>query len=180
MAIETVQVSDRLDSMWGVQVVDYIYKDGLMDLQDLLVAVCEERAVSIEEGISPLATRMRMTNKELEDLGNLLSKFSKLQAEYSQTDNTQTKAIGLSPAETELLKACGYPEAQQQMILTRADTEMIVQLIKTRMDALNNGSQTRMTRMNGLVEKRDGAFTSASQMMSAVSDTRKNLIAALS
>ena len=179
MAIGTVQVSDRLDSLWGIQVVDYIYQDGVMDLQDLLVAVSEERAVTVEDSIGPLATRMRMTNKVQEDLGQLLSKFSKLQAEYSQSDNTQTKPIGLSPAETELLKACGYPEAQQQMILTRADTEMVVQLIKTKMDAENNNSQTRMTRMNGLVEKRDGAFTAASQMMAAVGDTRKNLIAAL-
>lgn len=179
MAIGTVQVSDRLDSLWGVQVVDYVYQDQLMDLQDLLVAVCEERAVTVEKGIAPLATRMRMTNRELEDLGQLLSKFSKLQAEYSQSDTTQTKSIGLSDSEVALLKSCGYADAKRQMTLTRADTEMIVQLIKTRMDADNNNSQTRMTRMNGLVEKRDGAFTCASQMMASVSDTRKNLISAL-
>ena len=178
MAIGTVQVSDRIDSLWGVQVVDYVYQDQLMDLQDLLVAVCEERAVTIEKGIAPLATRMRMTNAELEDLGNLLSKFSKLQAQYKQTEDG-TGSITISEKEVNLLKQLGYTTATTSMTLKRSDTEMIVQLIKTGMDALNNNSQTRMTRMNGLVEKRDGAFTSASQMMSAVSDTRKNLIAAL-
>lgn len=178
MAIGTVQVSDRLDSLWGVQVVDYVYQDRLMDLQDLLVAVCEERAVTIEKGIAPLATRMRMTNAELEDLGNLLSKFSKLQAQYKQTEDG-TGSITISEKEVNLLKQLGYTAAATSMTLKRSETEMIVQLIKTGMDALNNNSQTRMTRMNGLVEKRDGAFTSASQMMSAVSDTRKNLIAAL-
>ena len=123
------------------------------------IGVLEFPGVEWSDEVGPLATRMRMTNKELEDLGNLLSKFSKLQAEYSQSDSTQTKSISLSESEVALLKSCGYADAKQQMSLTRADTEMIVQLIKTRMDALNNGSQTRMTRMNGLVEKRDGAFT---------------------
>lgn len=179
MAIGTVQVSDRLDSLWGVQVVDYVYQDRLMDLQDLLVAVCEERAVTVENGIAPLATRMRMTNTELEDLGKLLSKFSQLQAKYKQSEDG-TESITLSDAEVRLLAHVGYPSATSAMSLKRSDTEMIVQLIKTKMDALNNNSQTRMTRMNGLVEKRDGAFTSASQMMAAVSDTRKNLISALS
>ena len=178
MAIGTVQVSGRLDSLWGVRVVDYVYQDRLMDLQDLLVAVCEERAVSVEKGIAPLATRMRMTNKELEDLGKLLSKFSQLQAKYKQTEDG-SESITLSDAEVKLLKHVGYTSATSSMSLKRSDTEMIVQLIKTRMDACNNNSQTRMTRMNGLVEKRDGAFTSASQMMAAVSDTRKNLISAL-
>ena len=178
MAIGTVQVSDRLDSLWGVQVVDYVYQDRLMDLQDLLVVVCEERAVTIEDGIGPLATRMRSTNRLLEDLGKLLSKFSQLQAKYKQTEDG-TESISLSESEVRLLALVGYPSASTSMSLRRSDTEMIVQLIKTKMDALNNNSQTRMTRMNGLVEKRDGAFTSASQMMAAVSDTRKNLISAL-
>lgn len=178
MAIGTVQVSDRIDSLWGVRVVDYVYQGRLMDLQDLLVAVCEERAVSVEKGISPLATRMRMTNAELDDLGKLLSKFSRLQAQYKQTED-ESKSMSLSDDEVRLLKYVGYPAAANNMTLKRSDTEMIVQLLKTRMDSLNNNSQTRMTRMNGLVEKRDGAFTSASQMMAAVSDTRKNLIAAL-
>ena len=178
MAIGTVQVSDRLDSLWGVQVVDYVYQGRRMDLQDLLVAVSEERAVTIEDGISPLATRMRMTNRQLEDLGKLLSKFSRLQAKYKQSEDG-TESIDLSPDELKLLNFVGYGATDTTLTLKRSDTEAIVQLIKTKMDALNNNSQTRMTRMNGLVEKRDGAFTSASQMMAAVSDTRKNLISAL-
>ena len=62
---------------------------------------------------------------------------------------------------------------------TRSQVEEIIQLIKTKMDKFNNESQSDMTRLQGLVDKRDSAFTSASQLMSGVSDTRSNLIKAL-
>ena len=48
--------------------------------------------------------------------------------------------------------------------------------MKNKIDALNNEGQKDMTRLQSLVDRRDEAFSTASTLMNAVSDTRSNLI----
>ena len=54
--------------------------------------------------------------------------------------------------------------------------EYYLKLVKSKIDALNNESQTDMSRLQSLVDRRDESFTTASNLMSAISDTRGNLI----
>jgi hypothetical protein len=48
--------------------------------------------------------------------------------------------------------------------------------VKSKIDALNNSAQKDMTRLESLVNRRDEAFSTASDLMSKISDTRSNLI----
>jgi len=51
-----------------------------------------------------------------------------------------------------------------------------VQLVKSKIDGFNNQSQTDMSRLQGLVDKRDQSFSTATDLMTNVSDTRGTLI----
>lgn len=179
MAIGTVKVSDTLDSRWGVKAVDYVYQNRRMDLQDLLVKVSINRALGIEACIQPLSVRMRRSNRVLERLGNLLGRFSNLQTQFGSEDK-EAKELkpGVSGEEKELMTYVGATAAADNKY-TRSATEEVVQRLKNKMDACNNESQLRMVRLQGTIEQRDTAFTTASSLMESVSGTRKNLIAAL-
>lgn len=183
-AIEEVKVSDRLNGLWNIEVFDWAYGDRLMDMQDLLVAITTGRAKVIESEIKPQSVRMRTRNTKLENLGNLLSKFSSIQAQFDpeKGDNQDKKSFSVTAADITALELIGekYGETKPTSVsYSKSGTEGMIQRIKTKMDALNNEAQTDMTRLQGLVDKRDNAFTSASQLMSGVSDTRSNLIKSL-
>ena len=59
---------------------------------------------------------------------------------------------------------------------SKSSVEEYIQLIKSRIDGLNNASQTDMSRLQSLVDRRDESFSTATNLMSAISDTRSNLI----
>ena len=52
----------------------------------------------------------------------------------------------------------------------------MVQRVKSTIDGLNNVAQTDMNRLQSLVDRRDQAYTTATELMTNVSDTRGNLI----
>lgn len=54
--------------------------------------------------------------------------------------------------------------------------EYFIQLVKSRTDSLNNDSEVDMNRLQYLVDRRDEAYSTASDLMSSISDTRSNLI----
>ena len=51
-----------------------------------------------------------------------------------------------------------------------------MQALKGEMDKENNLAQTDMTRLQSLVDSRDDSYSTATNIMSAISDTRSNLI----
>lgn len=59
--------------MWGVSGAEYIINGEKVNFQDLMVAVTEQRAATIEKEVEPMSTRMTNRNKRLEKLGNALS-----------------------------------------------------------------------------------------------------------
>ena len=63
---------------------------------------------------------------------------------------------------------------------TKAKCEGAVQALKGEMDKENNASQTDMTRLQSLVDSRDDSYSTTTNIMSAISDTRSNLIGNLS
>lgn len=182
MAIEKVEVTNGQLSVWGLEFGEYRVNGTQVDLQDLMVTVTERRAVAIENEVAPLSARIRKRNNSLDQLGKLLSEFSRAQAAFDSeakgTDKTTVNLTGYAEAikalelsEADKLEAKEYKDAFEKQ-----QVEKYIQLTKSKIDTLNNKAQLDTSRMQSLVERRDEAFTTASDLMKSVSDTRGTLI----
>ncbi|MBO7654991.1 MAG: hypothetical protein J6U40_08715, partial [Kiritimatiellae bacterium] len=80
--------SVTLSQNWGaITFNDYLFGTKRMDFQDLMVAVAEKRAVTVEGEITPMSVRMRMRNTNLDRAGALLAIFTKAQANFDNEDD---------------------------------------------------------------------------------------------
>ncbi len=201
MAINSVQVCDNIGSMWGVSVKDYTLNDVQTDLQDLLVAVSKQRANAVEQEVTPLSKRMEARNDLLEKFGNALAELTKLQASFKSDDPGSKDMSGwISSSTVDLLKTLGYSpttianisegdykdnEKRPDFYYSSADRgysankktiEGMIQSVKSKIDGLNTDAQSDMTRLQSLVDRRDEAYSTATNLMTDVSDTRSNAI----
>ncbi len=178
--METIQRinvgTDRLCS-WGIEANDYKIGDKQIDFQDLLVNISKRRAVTVEGEIVPLSSRIRARNSLLDILGEALSVLSGAQAAFSSSDGGDTKThVKISANTSKALRACGKNVATGNPEMSKKEVEELVQLVKSKIDSCNNQSQTDMTRLQSLVDRRDQSFSAATELMTNVSDTRGNLI----
>ena len=74
--IESVHVAENLTAMWGINAYEYKIEDAAntnrkvqVDFQDLMVAISERRATTVEGEIVPLSTRIRDRNATLDKSG---------------------------------------------------------------------------------------------------------------
>lgn len=182
----TVQDPVKLSQDWGAKFSDYKIDGKKVDFQDLMVAVAENRAVAVEKEVTPLTTRIRARNKELETLGSLLSIFSQAQAKFDSdaSGDSKTAISGITP-DMYALGGEAYSrkggtaqptDSWWNSQWTKASVEGMVSMLKSMIDERNNAAQTDMSRLQSLVDRRDESFTTATNLMSAVSDTRSNLI----
>ena len=201
MAINSVQVCDNIGSMWGVSVKDYKLDGVQTDLQDLLVAVSKQRANAVEQEVTPLSKRMEARNDLLEKFGNALAELTKIQASFKSDDPGSKDMNGwISSSTVSLLKTLGYSpqtisnisegdykdnEKRPDFYYSSADggysankktIEGMIQSVKSKIDGLNADAQTDMTRLQSLVDRRDEAYSTATNLMTDVSDTRSNAI----
>ena len=182
-----------LSQNWGLTACDYEYRDYnrvakkfetvKVDFQDLMVRVGSRKAAVVEGEIAPMATRMRSRNSYLSQLGTVLAKLTKVQATFSGDDSgSKTANIDLTADEYTLLlnisAASGmiHKNNDGTYYATKAEYEGLVQAVKGEMDKENNLAQTDMTRLQSLVDSRDDSYSTATNIMSAISDTRSNLI----
>ena len=177
-AIGKIEVEpDRL-GLWGIQANDYTLEGEQVDMQDLLTKLSKARATTVEGEIGPLSTRIRARNTLMDKLGSALSVLSGAQAAFSSDDAGSKKtSVTLTAAASEALAACGknnYGAGTHSM--SKSLVEELVQLVKSKIDSCNNQSQTDMTRLQSLVDRRDQSFSLATELMTNVSDTRSNLI----
>ncbi len=181
-SIEAVKIlndgSDQFKARGGSSVYDYKLNGVAKDFQDLMVAISEHRATAVEAEVAPLASRMRTRNKDLEDLGEALADLSAQQATYaSDASGSTTSSHALSDKTRE---TCGrllnWGIAYEHRYLWKSYTEMFIQKCKSKIDSLNNLAQTDMTRLQSLVDRRDESFTTATTLMTNVSETRDNAI----
>ena len=169
--IERVNVGSDILNSWGIEANDYKIDGKQVDFQDILVNISKKRAVAVEGEIVPLSARIRSRNALMDVLGEALSAFA------SDDAGSKTTSVSLSANTVKALKACGktsYSTGTQS--LSKSTVEELVQLVKSKIDSCNNQSQTDMTRLQSLVDRRDQSFTSATELMTNVSDTRGNLI----
>ena len=176
--IEGINVgSDRLCS-WGITANEYKMGKDQVDFQDLLVNVAKLRAMKVEDEIQPLSKRIRARNSLMDNLGEALSALSGAQAAFtSSSAGDATTTVTFTSGTVSGLKACGQNDyGTGSHTLTKRKVEELVQLVKSKIDSFNNQSQTDMTRLQSLVDRRDQSFSAATDLMTNVSDTRSNLI----
>ena len=165
-----------LSQSWGVQFGDFFLDGKHLDFQDVLIAIAERRATSVEKEVTPLSTKIQARNKVLEDLGNVLADHTKLQAQFSSDAKGSDRSGTLQQTSKDILIAVFGTLDWSDLKMTKYEVEEWLQKVKSKIDALNNEAQKDMTRLESLVNRRDEAFSTASDLMSKVGDTRSNLI----
>ena len=193
MATIEKQGAVALSQSWGVSFSDYKVNGKQVDFQDLMIAVSEKRAVTVEGEVTPLTKRIQARNVELDKLGSLLAIYTKSQASFkSDASGSDTTSVrGVTSDQWQLLReayikrgggdrgAYWNDEIERWANSdgwTKASIEGVVQALKSMIDTRNNQAQTDMSRLQSLVDRRDESYSTASNLMSAVSDTRSNLI----
>ena len=205
MAIDMVEIGN-IESRWGVKAGDYRVtlnsKTDVMDFQDLLVKFSKNRAVAVEGEVEPLTERIQQRNKRLEQLGEVLSELTKIQTEF-ESDDTGDRDMHswMSNKTGAVLESLGYSPSyyakesdrpkdneeradfykvgwngDNQYSANKKTIEGMLSRVKSEIDALNNEAQTDMTRLQSLVDRRDESYSTATNLMTSVSDTRSNVI----
>ena len=173
--ITEVNVAQNLTALWGINAYEYSISGKQVDFQDLMVAVSEKRAVSVEGEVQPLTTRVRTRNKELEILGSLLAKFTQTQSSYDSnaTGSTMKPVRGITEEEIPLASEAyrrkgGSPGSNLDWWnsdWSKASVEGMISMLKTMIDSRNNESQTDMSRLQSLVDRRDESYSTATNLM---------------
>lgn len=189
MATIEKQTPVALSQSWGVSFSDYKIGGKAVDFQDLMVTISEHRAVAVEGEVTPLTVRIKTRNAELDKLGSLLAIFTKAQANFASdaSGGSTTGVSGITSDQWALLREAYIKRGGDDPGATwrpswandnwRKDSiEGVIQALKTMIDTRNNQAQTDMNRLQSLVDRRDESFSTATTLMSAISDTRSNLI----
>jgi len=184
--IEKITVAeDRFAQEWGVRVNDYEMNGVKNDLQDLLVNISQERASAIEAEVVPMETIITRRNEKLSNYGKVLQKLTELQAQFTEDQSQGTVDISSVCDENfttkdfwALLEELGHSGGGSGSSLTtgKAEAEGLVSRCKSTIDEMNNESQKDMNRLQSLVDRRDESYSTATSLMTSVSDTRSSLI----
>lgn len=177
---------ERYNELWGVQVNTYKLNGELADFEKLMVNVAQNRAITVEREINPLSKVVSRRNERLQKLENALSDLSGAQAVFKSDDQgsklSNDYGYYLNSDTCEVLKELGMPQFEDGKIslvdggICKSYVEKAIQLVKSKVDRLNNDAQSDMTRLQSLVDKRDESYSTASSLMSSISDTRSNVI----
>ena len=189
MATIVPQTPVTLSQEWGVSFSDYKVNGKPVDFQDLMIEIGANRAVTVEAEVVPLTTRIKHRNAELDKLGSLLAIFTKTQADFpSDAKGSDKKSVsGITSDQWNLLREAyvkrggtdpgsTWNSSWANSEWTKSSVEGMIQALKSMIDGRNNKAQTDMTRLQQLVDRRDESFSTASTLMTSVSDTRGNLI----
>ena len=189
MATIEKQSPVQLSQSWGVAFSDYAVGGKQVDFQDLMIVISEKRAVTVEGEVTPLTARIKNRNAELDKLGSLLAIFTKAQANFkSDAAGSDTTGVsGITSDQWQLLRQAYIKRGGDDPGATwrpswandnwsKSSIEGVIQALKSMIDTRNNQAQTDMSRLQSLVDRRDESYSTASNLMSAVSDTRSNLI----
>jgi len=184
--IEKVTVAEeRFAAEWGVRVNDYKMDGVQSDLQDLLVNISQQRATSIEAEVTPMETVINRRNEQITNYGKVLQVLTELQAKFTD-DETKPQSVDISRVCDEefttkdfwvLMEELGFKGGSGSTLTTsKANAEGLVSRCKSKLDEMNNESQKDMNRLQSLVDRRDESYSTATSLMTSVSDTRSSLI----
>ena len=203
-SIDMLEIGN-ISARWGVDAGDYeITLSGstdVMDFQDLMVKFSKNRAVAVEGEVEPLTVRINQRNKRLDELGEVLSELTKIQTEF-ESDDTGDRDMHswMSNKTGQALESLGYSpkyyatkddrpddedradfykagwKTEDSYSVNKKTLEGMLSRVKSEIDSLNNEAQTDMTRLQSLVDRRDESYSTATNLMTSVSDTRSNVI----
>ena len=206
MASIDLQEIGNIEARWGVKAGDYNVtlnsKTDMMDFQDLMVKFSKNRAVAVEGEVEPLTVRIQQRNKRLEELSEVLAELTKIQAEFDSDDTgSRDMHSWMSNKTGQVLESLGYtpsyyakesdrPKDNEERAdfykvgwngdnsysANKKTIEGMLSRVKSEIDGLNNEAQTDMTRLQSLVDRRDESYSTATNLMTSVSDTRSNVI----
>ena len=167
-----------LSQNWGnVSFNDYLFSGKRVDFQDLMVMVAEKRAVAVESEVTPMSVRMRARNSDLDLLGQCLAELTAAQATLPSNAKGDDKcSYNFTSEVTKRVKLLTADGKELKNNATKESIEFFIQMVKSKIDSLNNASQTDMSRIQSLVDRRDESFSTATNLMTSISDTRSNLI----
>ncbi len=195
----------NIESRWGVKTGDYNVTVGSatskMDFQDLMIQFSKQRAVTVEGEVEPLTVRIQQRNNRLDELGEALAELTEKQAEFD-TDDTGDRDLHswLSNKTGKVLESLGYVphhyandksrpdnderadfyiadwKTEDKYSMNKKTLEGMLSRVKSEIDGLNNEAQTDMTRLQSLVDRRDESYSTATNLMTSISDTRSNVI----
>lgn len=185
--IEKISVADdRFGTEWGVQVNDYKLDGVQRDLQDLLVAITQQRALSIEAEVLPMEDVIRRRNEKLAKYGKVLQALTQLQSMFTSESEGTTMSISITSLISDdftdvdfwnIMAEIGHSGGSGYVLAaSKAETDGLVSRCKSRIDEMNNESQKDMNRLQALVDRRDESYSTATSLMTSVSDTRSSLI----
>lgn len=203
-SIDMVEIGN-IENRWGVKAGDYDVtlnnKTDQMDFQDLLVKFSKNRAVAVEGEVEPLTVRIQQRNKRLDELGEALAELTEMQTSFdSESKGSDACSRSFTDEAVAVMKSLGFSVARYEDVVAgkitlseffNADikqysannavsTKMVIDgmisRVKSEIDGLNNEAQTDMTRLQSLVDRRDESYSTATNLMTSISDTRSNVI----
>ena len=185
--IQGTSITDR----WSITPVEYemtiTAMDGTVttqyvDFQDLMVSVAEQRAVTLEEEVKPLAKRVEARNKKLEKIGFALSQLSNVSAKFdSEKPNPVVKDVEFGQdtvdiiAEVYKISNTRLPNDLTKTAkhdVYKSSVDEATQKLKSWSERLNNESQLNTSRLQRLVDHRDQSYNTGTTMMNHISDAR--------
>ena len=183
----------KVRSFYKVDGVDSGVNGMPLTIEDLVTLLTVKRANILEREITPMAKIIDARNQRIEDLGTLLASVaatqSKLESQEEGDDNSYS-CTGLcyylkkyftdsELSEANLLGWCnGHNSINDSCSSKKSDGYIASanQLIKAKIDSLNNDAQSDLSRMDNLVSKRDEAYTLSTDLLSKFSDGRSAIL----
>ncbi len=183
----------KVRSYYKVDGVDTGVNGMPLTIEDLVTLLAVKRANILEREITPMASIIDARNKRIEDLGTLLASVAQTQSKLEsqeEGDDDSFACKGLcyylkkyftddELSEANLLNWCNSHNTEGDNCSSKKSDGYIAsanQLIKAKIDSLNNDAQSDLSRMDNLVSKRDEAYTLSTDLLSKFSDGRSSIL----
>ena len=183
----------KVRSYYKVDGVDTGVNGMPLTVEDLVTLLAVKRANILEREITPMASIIDARNKRIEDLGTLLASVAQTQSKLEsqeEGDDDSFACKGLcyylkkyftedELREANLLDWCNSHNTESDNCSSKKSDGYIAsanQLIKAKIDSLNNDAQSDLSRMDNLVSKRDEAYTLSTDLLSKFSDGRSSIL----
>ena len=178
-------------SYYKVDGVDSGVNGMPLTIEDLVTLLAVKRANILEKEITPMAKIIEARNERIEDLGTLLASVAATQSKLEAQEEGDDKSFDCKGlcyylkqyftdtelSEANLLSWCNNHNNINDNCSSKKSDGYIAsanQLIKAKIDSLNNDAQSDLSRMDNLVSKRDEAYTLSTDLLSKFSDGRSS------
>lgn len=168
-------------AVYGVKQYDYTV-DGARgkDYAVALASAAFKESVAIEQFASSFAEVVRQRERKVSDLGEILACLAQAVARLPVKDQSQNDAVSINNAAWVNGTALGYGITlvfnynTDQM--TRGNLQRGQNDVQYALDVENNNLQQDSVTLQGLVSKRDNAFSTASKIISKCQKADKSTI----